>query len=216
MYISVVTGVVTFSIMCTILISQLHHRGEVAIPYSLRRFTFDFLASAVFLKQLKYTHGTGIHLPQKAQRSGSSTWSNRLSTASSTVKLKLLNGGNSIHDSLPRSNGMSPITPDSDISKFEMSRGETNAANTKILQSIDNHLHQVIECLSEYESRRIEATTSEFMKEEWQAVGKVYDRFFFLIFVIVMIMVTVRFLFPAFSSPPYDYPSQDSDHFPVK
>lgn len=200
--------------MCTIFISQLHHRGEVAIPYALRRFTFDFLARAVFLKQLKYTHGTGIHLPNKAQRSGSNTWSNRLSTTSSTVKLKLLNGGSSIHDTLPKSNGRSPLTPDSDCPKFELSRGDSNTANTKVLQVIDNHLQQIIECLSEYESRRIETTTSEFMKEEWRAVGKVYDRFFFLVFVIAMIIITVVFLLPAFRPLSYDYPSKESDHFP--
>lgn len=196
MYISVVTGVVTASIISTIFISQLHHRGDLPIPYCLRRFTFDFLAPCVALKQLKVTHGTGMHLSGRAKNNRRNS---RLSISSSaTVKLKLLNG-TSYPDSLPRINGSYPTSPQDGDVKCEMTSSveTTPTVDSRVLKSIDNHLLQIIECLSEYESRRIESTTSELMKEEWQALGKVYDRVFFVIFVAVMTIITVVFLIPA-------------------
>lgn len=200
---------VTSSIICTILISQIHHRGEVPIPYPLRRFTFDFLASVVFLKELKQMHGTRVHNPEH-QNKNANVWSSRLCPSSSVARLKLLNGGTAAcHAVLHKENEhcecksfceceVDEITNRGER-RFSESRSSSRMEeplNGKVLSSINVHLEQIIEALSEYENRRIETTTSEFRIAEWKAVGKVYDRFFFCVFVITMLTITVIFLMP--------------------
>ncbi|XP_067936881.1 CHRNA7-FAM7A fusion protein-like [Watersipora subatra] len=197
LYISVITGVVTSSIICTILISQIHHRGEATIPYRLRRFTFDFLAPIVFLGELKHMHGTHNHIPER-QAKTPNVWSSRLCPSSSVARLKLVNGGYPISHEIPHKEDANCECKACYQCCMENSPQEnTNsgkALHGKVLSSIDRHLEQIIEALSEYENRRVESTSSEFRIAEWKAVGKVYDRFFFVVFVVTMLVITIIFL----------------------
>ena len=73
-------------------------------------------------------------------------------------------------------------------------------AHRHLLMSIDSKIEQIVECMSEYESRRNEDKSMEFMREEWYAAGKVFDRFFFIIYVVLMMAMTVKFLIPVSDS----------------
>lgn len=68
--------------------------------------------------------------------------------------------------------------------------------NSKHLQNIDCKLEMIIECISEYEHRRIADDNVTFMQQEWHAAAKVYDRFFFVLFILAMTFITVKFLVP--------------------
>ncbi|XP_067936882.1 neuronal acetylcholine receptor subunit alpha-10-like [Watersipora subatra] len=197
LYISAITGAVTSSIICTILISQIHHRGEATIPYKLRRFTFDFLAPIVLLKELKDIHGTNSHIPER-QAKTPKVWSSKLCPSSSVARLKLVNGGYPISHEIPHKEGGNCECKACYQCCMENSpQDSTNSGkgiNSKVLSSINRHLEQIIEALSEYENRRVESTSSEFRIAEWKAVGKVYDRFFFVIFVVTMLVITIIFI----------------------
>lgn len=173
------------------------------IPYALRRFTFDFLASVVCLRELKNTHGTDVHIPEHHEKN-TNVWSSRLCPSSSVARLKLLNGGiPACHGVVHKDNGncecksCSNCCAEEQFDKIDQQKGKSDQLqNAKTLQSIDVHLKQILEALGEYENRRIESATSEFRIAEWKAVGKVYDRFFFIIFVMIMLIITVIFLLP--------------------
>lgn len=197
LYISVITGVVTASIICTILISQIHHRGEIEIPHLVRRLTFDCLASALCLPVLKKSHGTKTHLHPKVQPNA---WSSGMCQSNSIVRLRLVNGGHSRGHrgdaEQNNSNCEKKISATRDEEKGLLSEnGETTSVASKSsLSAIDTHLQQIIEALSEYENRRIESTTAEFRVMEWKAVAKVFDRLFFIVFLAAMLVITVFFL----------------------
>ena len=57
-------------------------------------------------------------------------------------------------------------------------------------------LQQIIEYLTEYQCRRIDDDRLAFMREEWHAAAKIYDRFFFILFMLLMMTMTVKFLVP--------------------
>lgn len=194
MYISVVTGVVTSSIICTIFISQIHHRGEVAIPYALRRFTFDFLAVILCLRTLRRIHGARANIPKQAHNIHE--WTSRLCKSGSATRIKLLNGVRLLHagNGNPESE---PCLSCSDENPCSTHKDSTPPhVKNDILTSIDCHLQEIIAALGEYENRRIETATSEFRVAEWKAVGKVFDRFFFILFIAIMLTITIFFLMP--------------------
>lgn len=203
LYIAVITLVVTASIICTILISQIHHRGEVPIPYALRRFTFDLLASILCLRGLKISHGTAVSIPE-CHNKDTNVWSSRLYPSNSAARIKLLNGGSpTIHTAMHKDNecdskSCCECQVEAELDKEgQRCSGLEITPNGKVLSSIDVRLQQIIESLGEYEKRRIEANTSDFRIAEWKAVGKVYDRFFFILFVLIMLIITTVFLLPS-------------------
>ena len=197
LYISVITGVVTASIISTIFISQLHHRGAVYIPHKLRRFTFDFMARLVFLPDLAKAHGTLHHLGSFKSESWSSASSTR---TTSNIKLKSLNGVHHGH-----------LEPEDTGTQKEEVAPDIRWHNN-LLRNTNVHLEHIIESLKEYEQRRIDSETVDYMKAEWQSVGKVYDRFFFIIFVIVMSIITIIFLLPTSGSEEWNYEEADFRH----
>ena len=164
---------VTASIISTIFISQLHHRGAVPLPRLLRVITFNFLARLVCLNSLRKVHSTSSY----SRRPKIST-----PTATASCKLKLMAGR---QHALSNSCGDGSLLGD-----------EWDTSDHKHLVSIDNKLELIIECLAEYEYRRNEENSAQFMREEWHAAGKVFDRFFFAIYILLMGIITVNFLFP--------------------
>lgn len=192
LYISVITGTVTASIISTIFITQLHHRGAVPLPRVLRTITFDILARLVCFGSLRRAHGTASSIQHKncAHRNENGSSRGRMSNMSnSVIKMRLLNG-------------QSPITLESEMMETSLMSESTNSTklesqlSLKYLQTIENKLEFITEALSEYERRRVEENNAVAMREEWAAAAKVYDRFFFIIFVILMSIVTVKFLVP--------------------
>ncbi|XP_067936883.1 neuronal acetylcholine receptor subunit alpha-10-like [Watersipora subatra] len=191
-YISAIIGVMASSIVCAILISQIHHRGEIPVPYKLRRFTFDFVATIVYLKELRDVYGTDNHILD-IQENNPNIWSPRLCSRNSLAQLKLVKGSYPIDYELSHGEEVS-CECKACYQCCTDNKPQDSTESGKVLSSIDRHLEQIKSALSLYENRCTKSTIREFRIAEWKAVARVYDRFFFVVFIATMLVITTLIL----------------------
>lgn len=141
----------------------------------------------MFLTSLKQAHGTRKHkqLAEEEISSSNGKYSNNIST-----ELQPLTQESPWR--FEPSNLLSNVFVNGSITKDK--KNHQSKHKSDLHMSIESRLHQITGFLKEYKARQGEKTSSEFRCEEWKAVGRVYDRLFFAMFVFVLLTVTVLFL----------------------